>query len=171
MRDSKENYVPVVNAKLRESGTVFPPVYSGSRVSVLLQYPGQVKPRNCTNRPEHRQRQVEQAREVNPTLLARGHGWDGWKFLELPIQKSCFLVCHNACHDGYSGRLTCHEDVMKVAMPYPALFLYAPLPYPACSTMSDIYGTHWNSWNFSNAWGYFSFAATEEREGECLSST
>ena len=83
MTDSKDNYVPVVNAKLRESGLVHPPVYAGSVVSVLLQYPGSGAVAVHENPRAGRTGGLSPQGERYPEGSYATQG--GWKYLERPF--------------------------------------------------------------------------------------
>lgn len=87
MADSKENYTPVLDGYLRNSGTVLKPDLSGGSVSVTLGYGGLAKDYALTI---HENERAGKTGGVSPTGTAykRWAKVGEWKYLETPMKKA-----------------------------------------------------------------------------------
>lgn len=86
MRVSKTEYVPVDLGTLRQSGTVLPPVITGSEVSVTLGYGGPAAPYALA---VHENPRAGHTGGRSPTGRRYTH-WarvGGWKYLETPFEQ------------------------------------------------------------------------------------
>lgn len=86
MRVSKTEYVPVDLGTLRQSGTVLPPVITGSEVSVTLGYGGPAAPYALA---VHENPRAGHTGGRSPSGRPYRH-WarvGGWKYLETPFEQ------------------------------------------------------------------------------------